>query len=159
MFKQNISTEERLLGELLENEAVESRPVFSESLHRRTMSAARQRLAAAPTVARRRPPVLAFAAAAACLLFALAIGWQILRNDSRQVPAPGDPQLAQPKIDLRSIDELADRTVGRLDGLTVSVALEPQVALLKHDARAVAGIFLDRLPIDPKLLADNQKRK
>ena len=70
MFKQNPSTEERLLGELLENEAVESRPAFSESLHRRTMSAARQRLAAAPTVAQRRSPVLAFAAAAACLLFA-----------------------------------------------------------------------------------------
>jgi hypothetical protein len=58
--------------------------------------------------------------------------------------------------DLPSIDELADHTVGRLDSLTVSAALEPQKTHLKNDARAVADMFLDRLPIDPKLLADNR---
>jgi hypothetical protein len=159
MFKRNPSNEERLLGEFLENEAVESRPEFSESLHRRTMSAAWQRLAAKPTVARRRPLGLVFAVAAACGLFALAVGWQLLKNDARQAPAPEIQLVEQTKIDLPSIDDLADHTVGRLEGLTVSAALEPQTTRLKHDARAVAGIFLDPLPIDARLLADNQMRK
>lgn len=159
MFKRNSLTEERLFGELLEDAAVVSRPEFSESLHRRTMSAARLRLTVAPSVARRRPRVLAFTAAAACLLFVLAIGWQKLTNDSRKVPTPENPQLARERINLPSIDDLADRTVGRLDGLTVSGALEPQVTSLKHDAQTVASIFLDRLPIDANLLADSQKQK
>jgi hypothetical protein len=157
MFKRIPSKEERLLGELLESDAAESRPAFSESLHHRVLCSAKQRLAAAPTVVRRWPRGLAVALAAACLLFAVAMGWQLLENAARQVPDPGMPPGPQVTInDLPSIDELADHTVGRLDRLAVSAALEPQKMHLKNDARAVAGMFLDRLPIDPKLLADNR---
>ena len=157
MFKRVPSAEERLLSKLLESDAAESRPAFSELLHQRTIFAAKQQRAAAPTVSRRWPRVVAAALAAACLLFALAIGWQVMENASRQDPGPGIPPDAQALIaDLPSIDDLADRTVGRLDHLTVSVALQPQATRLKHDAYAVANVFLDRLPVDAKLLADNR---
>ena len=66
------------------------------------------------------------------------------------------PQVAGPSInDLPSIGDLTDHTVGRLDRLTVSAALEPQTTHLKHDARAVASVFLDRLPVNVKM-ADNR---
>ena len=157
MSKRDPSNEERLLGELLEGEAAESRPAFSESLHHRVLSTAKQRLAVAPAVAPHRRRGLAFALAAACVLCAVAIGWQVLENASWHGSGPGIPPGPQVTInDLPSINELADHTVGRLDSLTVSAALEPQKAHLKHDARAVADMFLDRLPIDPKMLADNR---
>ena len=66
------------------------------------------------------------------------------------------PQIAGPSINvLPSISDFTDHTVGRLDQLTISAALEPQTTHLKHDARAVASVFLDRLPVNVKLV-DNR---
>ena len=94
--------------------------------------------------------------AAACLLCAVAIGWRLMKGSSQQGPVQGMPQVAGPSInDLPSIGDLTDRTVGGLDRLTVSAALEPHTTYLKHDARAVASIFLDRLPMNVKM-ADNR---
>ncbi len=162
MSKRVSSEQEQLLAERLRREAIESRPAFSESLHRRIFSAVRQRQAAetsgaaAPTVLRRWPRVLAAALAAACLLCAVAVGWRLMVNASRQSRLEKMAQVAGPSIDrLPSIGELTDHAVARLDHLTVSAALEPQTAPLKHDAMAVAGVFLDRLPVNMKL-ANNQ---
>jgi hypothetical protein len=193
MFRRNVSQEERLLGRLLERDAVEARPGFSESLHRRTMSAAKRRLAAAPTdplcrscVSRRSglhsalPRLFAplenvrfvvkglrrlkartmavCAAAAVSVAFVLAIGWP-MPNSTRHVPVPENPQVVRPRIGMPSIGDLADHTVARLDGAAVSAAFEPEMNRLKRDAHSIAGMFLDRLPIDATLLADNQQRK
>jgi hypothetical protein len=168
MFKRISSTEERLLGERLRREAMESRPAFSESLHDRIVCAVRQRRAAgnSPSVRvgengtvpfpARRPRGLPAALAAACLLCAAAIGWQMLQNASQPAPVHLLPPTPEASIaDLPSINDLADRTVRKLDGLAVSAAWEPQATHLKNDARTAAGMFLDRLPIDVKL-ADNR---
>jgi hypothetical protein len=162
MSKRVSSNEEELLAERLRREAIESRPAFSESLHRRILRDVRQHHAAAatlvagPAVARRWPRVLAAVLAAACLLGAVAVGWQLMENASRQSRIEEIRSLAGPTLNkLPSIGDLTDRTVGKLDKLTVSAALEPQTTPLKHDARAVAGIFLDRLPVGVTV-ADNR---
>jgi hypothetical protein len=158
MFKRVSSTQQRLLGERLRREAMESRPAFSESLHRRIVCAVKQHhaavasLVAGPTVSRRWPRVLA-AALAACVLCAAAIGWQLVENASRQGVGKGmRPVHGTSLADLPSINDLTGKAVGRLDNLTVSATLEPQTTPLKHDARSVASVFLDRLPIDVKLV-------
>ncbi len=188
MFKRIGATEERLLVERLRREAMESRPAFSESLHRRILTAVKQRQAANSvpllrrssavqnqsaghclcqavahdeakrwrTIPRRWPRVVAATLAAACLLCAVAIGWQLMKHSSQQDPTRGTPQFAGPSIDqLPSINDLTDGAVGRLDQLSVSAAFEPQTTHLKHDARAVASVFLDRLPVNVKVV-DNR---
>jgi hypothetical protein len=157
MSKENESAEERLLVERLRREAIESRPAFSESLHQRIVRAVEQRRATVaedvkPVVSRRWSRGLATALAAACLLCAVVIGWQLVVNASRQDPAP----IARASLtDLPSIDDLTDPIVRKIDGLTVSVALEPHATHLEHDAQAVADVLLDRLPRNVKLV-DNQ---
>jgi len=74
----------------------------------------------------------------------VAIGWQLMVNASRRSGVEKTQQVAE----LPSIRDLTDHTVGRLDRLTVAAALEPQTTPLKHDARAVASVFLDRLPVN-----------
>jgi hypothetical protein len=161
MFKRIPSPEERLLGELLEKDAAESLPEFSESLHQAVFAAGRKRLARPSSVARRRRPLaLAFALVAACLLAVAAIGLHLLIKSLRPAPVHENLSIAGPSIhDLPSIDDLTDHALGKLDKLTLSAALEQQTTPLKHDARKVAGLFLDRIPIDPMLLACNQNKK
>jgi hypothetical protein len=155
MFNRMRSKKERMLGERLESEAVESRPEFSESLHQRIMCVAKQRRAAATAVSRRWPGVAAILAAAC--LFAAAIGWQLMQNASREGPGQSGPQNVDVAItDLPSINDLADHTVGRLDDLSMSVALEPQATHLKRDASAVASVFLDRLPFGSKMMEEER---
>jgi hypothetical protein len=148
-----------LLGERLRREATDSRPAFSESLHQRILTAVRRHHAAEagtadrPVVSRRRGRGLAAALAAACVLCAAAIGWQLMKQ-------PGTVETVQPVAkasiaDLPSIDDLTGQAVVGLDRLAVSVAFEPQATHLKHDARSVANVFLDRLPVDVKLV-DNR---
>ena len=159
MSKQVPSKEEQLLAERLRREAMESRPAFCESLHRRILTAVKQHraamadLATERTASRRRPRLLTATLAAACLLCAVAIGWQLVRNAAQQKTAPGTSQFAGPSInELPSINDLTDRTVGRLDHLSVSAAFEPQTTHLKHDVSAVASVFLDRLPVNVKVV-------
>jgi hypothetical protein len=192
MFKRVPSKEEQLLAERLRREAMESRPAFSESLHRRILTAVKQQNEAETqgadsvpllrrsiavqdplaghclcqavahdevkrgrTASRRWPRMLAATLAAACLLCAVAIGWQLLRHSAPQDPGRGT-QFAGPSInELPSINDWTDRTVGRLDHLSVSAAFEPQTTHLKHDASAVASVFLDRLPVNVKV-AENR---
>ena len=92
------------------------------------------------------------ALAAACVLCAAAIGWQLSK---RQGTVETVQPVARASIaDLPSIDDLTGQAVRRLDGITVAAALEPQATHLKHDARAVAGVFLDRLPVDMKVVSN-----
>jgi hypothetical protein len=160
MPKQVPSKEEQLLAEQLRREAIESRPAFSESLHQHILNAVRQNHAAVANLAtgtaasRRWPRVLAAALTAACLLSAVAIGWQLLANASRQNPVEKMPSDAPSIAKLPSIGDFTDHTIGKLDELSVSAALEPQTTPLKRDARAVASVFLNRLPIDVKMADD-----
>jgi hypothetical protein len=169
MPKRSLSKQEQQLAEQLRHEAIESRPAFSESLHRRILSAVKQgqaaesqmaenvpllrRSSAAPDreVTRRWQRVLAIALTAACLLCAVGTGWVALRQNSVEKPSVAPPSLAQ----LPSVGDLTDHTVDQLDDLTVAAVLEPQTTPLKNDARAVASVFLDRLPVPVKMV-DNR---
>ena len=165
MPKRSLSKQEQQLAEQLRHEAIESRPAFSESLHRRILSAVKQGQAAESqtaesvprlrrssamtgqdqwqTVTRRWPRALAIALTAACLLCAVGTGWVALRQNAVEKPS-----LAQ----LPSVSDLTVHTVGRLNDLSVAAVLEPQTTPLENDARAVAGVFLDRLPISVKIV-------
>ena len=140
MFKPVSPREERLLRELLRREAMESRPAFSESLHRRIVGALSRRRASA-AAAPLRPPVsrhwwrrAAAALAAACLLSAALLGHRLLDGTSRQqVVVPSEPPVSRASLaDVPSIHDVADRAVAGLDQYTVSVGLEPQATHLKH---------------------------
>ena len=178
MPKQVLSKQEQQLAEQLRREAIESRPAFSESLHRRILSAIEQQRTA-ETQAAERVPLLRSSGeaqgrapehclcqavahhgsdhpltqsrhwprvlAAACLLCAVGTGWVALRQNAVEKPS-----LTQ----LPSVRDLTDHTVGRFDDLTVAAVLEPQTTPLKNDARAVAGVFLDRLPIPVKMVGN-----
>jgi hypothetical protein len=160
MSKQVPSKEEQLLTERLRREAIESCPAFSESLHQHILATVRQHHAAVAnlvtgtTASRRWPRVLVAALTAACLLCAVVIGWQVLANASRQNPVEKSPPDAPLIVKLPSIGDFTNHTIGKLDELSVSAALEPQTTPLKRDARAVASVFLNRLPIDMKMADD-----
>jgi hypothetical protein len=159
MSKRLTSTEERALEERFRREAIESRPAFSESLHRRILCAVRQHHAAVISVgdraalARRWRRGWATALAAACVLCAAAISWQL--SGSAQRPGAIDNPIPQPSLaDLRVIDEWTDQATLGLDGLVASASLKPHAAKLKHDARLVANAFLEPLPVDVQLVSD-----
>lgn len=164
MSKQ-VPSKEQLLSQQLHREAIETRPMFSESLHEQILRAVEQSQANTETaesvpllrrssaddiqstdhpIHRRWPRAIAVAA---CTLLAIAIGGQLLltalRHTSGQKAPISQPSLAQ----LPSINDLTDHTVGRLDRLC---AIEPQTTPLKNDAYAVASVFLDRLPVAVK---------
>jgi hypothetical protein len=162
MSKQVPQSEEQLLVERLQREAAESRPAFSESLHRRIVAAVKQRhagetrVADAPLVFRRPLRVLPAALAAACLLCAVAIGSWFMENVVGPGTVPAVPPTNEVSLnDLPSLDDLTKQAVVGLDHYAVSIALEPQATHLKQDARAVAGVFLDRVPGGEKLV-DNR---
>jgi hypothetical protein len=162
MPKQRSSMEEQLLAEQLRREAADSRPEFSESLHCRIVAAVRQHHAAVADVVHRaafsRPWVrgLAAALAATCLLAVAAIGWRLMVNASRQETIANKPSAPAPLLaDLPSMHELPGQAMGRLDHLSVAT-FEPQATRLKHDARSVAGLFLDRLPVSTTLASSRQ---
>jgi hypothetical protein len=161
MSKRNPSMEDRALEQRLRREAIESRPEFSETLHRRIAGAVRQfhaHIADVATAGRaatagRRRRGLAALLAAACLLGAVAIAWQLNRN-AQQPGATDNPQqiAGGPSIeDLRVIDQWADRATTRI---VATATLKPQAAQLKHDARLVADTLLGPLPVNLQLASD-----
>jgi hypothetical protein len=156
MSKRIPSTEEQIFAERLRCEAFESRPEFSESLHRRIAGGVRQfhaHLAVADrtTTARHWGRGLAAALAAACLLCAAAIAWQYGGSARRPDPVSDAPTIADAKI---LIDQWTDQATVGFDGLVASATLKPQTAQLKRDARLVAHKFLEPLPVDVKLVSD-----
>lgn len=152
MSKRVPKSQEQVLAERLRREAIESRPEFSESLHRRIACAVKQHHVAAHaavTTGWRRG--LATALAAACLLCAVAIGWRLSQSDPQQNPV-GDPQaIAQASI---LIDQWTDQATSGLDGLVASASFKPHTAQLKHDAQLIADTILEPLPVDVNLVSD-----
>ena len=160
MSKRLATTEERALGERLRREAIESRPSFSESLHRRILCAVRQHHAAEigvgdrAALAERWRRGLAAVLAAACVLCAVAIGsW--LSGTARRPGAGDDPRANDPSVaGRRLIDQWTDQATLGLDDLVASASLKPHAAKLKHDARLVADAILDPLPVDVQFVSD-----
>jgi hypothetical protein len=162
------STTEAALRERLEREAAESRPAFSESLHRRILAAVEQHRAEQNGVPllrsssvgddsalldgrqavahRRRKRAVMYVSAAACLLCAVAIGWRL--GEMRQA------QRRSPMADLAIFHELADSAAVGLGGFAASVELTPPPARLSADARLTAEAIMERLPVDFELASE-----
>ena len=174
MFKRIPSALERALRERLQHEAKESWPEFSETLHRRIISAVERRRAKEPVAPKDASAAawwrgrLAPALAAACVLCVMAFGWQLTRHVPQQnatdgdafAVSGGDPRTLPltdsadvPIAGLLLVDELAVRAVDDLDGLIISAVIGTQSADLKHDTRLAAQTLLRRLPVDVELLA------
>jgi hypothetical protein len=154
MSKQVPLPKEQVLAERLRRDAIESRPEFSESLHRRIADAVRQQHATEVVVGtrvnrRRRGLAAAVAAAvaAACLLCAV-VGWRLIEDARQQETARASVE------QVRLIAEWTDQATTRFDGLVASVSLKPEAAKLQHDARLVANAILEPLPIDAELVSD-----
>ncbi len=160
MNKRIPSAENRRLAERLHREAIESRPAFSESLHRRivkTINASSSEMPQnmpAPALRRdwhRRPTV---AAAVACLLLGVvAIGWWMAALAERQNALDTERRIAQSQASqLFTLDEMTDRAAAGLDGVVASVTLTREADHLKHDARLAAHSLLERLPVDVEMI-------
>lgn len=154
------SAEKRRLAERLRREAAESRPAFSESLHRRIVEAVNASSGEThqntPTPAsrgdwRRRPGVVAVAT---CLLLGVvAAGWWMAAMAERQRALESERMMAQSQAEkLLAIDEMTDRARARLDGVVASVTLTREADHLKHDARLAACSLLERLPVDVEMI-------
>jgi hypothetical protein len=156
-------TSESALREQLRREATESRPVFSETLHRRILAAVQERRAeratdgGSPPLAshqadaqRRRKRTLMAWAAAACFLCAAAIGWQLSEmRESRRPLAKKSPM-----ADLLVVNDLADSAVAGLDGLAASVELTLPPPDLSADVQSTAEALMQRLPVDLELASE-----
>ncbi|MCE5268901.1 MAG: hypothetical protein LLG00_13565 [Planctomycetaceae bacterium] len=148
------------LAERLRREATESRPVFSETLHRRIVEAigAGRRSQSQATVrqrgAARRRHAFGVFVTAACLLLAVAVGWRVYE---------GRVAAARKAAIERYVDELASQVASRwvlsdlladrgasagFDQLMGSAGLSPRSGPLADNARAAANSLLRRLPID-----------
>jgi hypothetical protein len=147
------------LRERLRREALEMRPAFSETLHRRIMSAVERRVGDESSsrldprpaaVHRRRKRSLVAVAAAACLLCAAAVGWRLREGYLRSA----DGVAPSPMADLALIGELTDIAAVGLDGLVGSVELTPPPARLSSDARLTAEVLIERLPVDVELASE-----
>ena len=171
MFNHVPSAKEQALGQRLRREALESQPAFSEPLHDRIVRTIQRRRAEELPVLSRTQSLswvgrwLAATSAlvAACVLCAVAISWWINSNH-RQANLPANDfvavaggqaglastpdNAALPTTELPSIGELADRAAGSLDDLAATAAMKPQSAQLVYDARLVADMLIERLPIE-----------
>jgi hypothetical protein len=151
------SSEERSLRERLRQEATESRPEFSESLHERIAGALRRHHATIGAVHRAATRKgwqrgLVALAAAACLLAAVAIGWQLIQSTAQRGHGRNVAKDNQEWIERRQvIDQWTQQAATGLDGLLPSATSEPRESVLKHDARLVASTFLQPLPVDVPL--------
>jgi hypothetical protein len=162
-----MSFNDKLLAERLRQEAMQSRPAFSEALHARVLHAVQTgpaeerplpRRAASGWRLRRMLP----AAAAVCLLMAVGVGWRVLRPTApppgggqqvahRAAPSHGDPAIAMttlPASDVDALAELADQATDGLGTLVDAAVVSQQSAYLDHDVRLAAEILMDRLPLD-----------
>jgi hypothetical protein len=170
MDKHRSHSENQTLRERLQQEALESRPAFSESLHRQILSAIKREEvdpANLPSIAlhRRRPWfVMAAAFATACTLMGAMFHWQNAERYFQPVTTPPNPIVATnnvpdpvPSIDLwsnlLSFDNSSNEAATSFDDLLVFRAITPQSAALQHDLRLAAVVLVERLPVDVEWLA------
>ena len=150
--------EDELLSECLRQEAMASRPQFSERLHQRLCRAVRQcearQLSTLPQpVALRRVGRWALAAAAAIVLLAMAaFVWQSIDRDP-MTTLPQESEVASaiavdPSAGLDGVTDLASQAAENLDNLVDSAIAAQRWAQLDHDARVVIETLADRLPFE-----------
>jgi hypothetical protein len=156
------SPTESAIRDWLRREAAESRPVFSETLHRRILAAVERHgtesnadsdleiVALNQAAARRRKRSIMALVAAACLLCAMAIGWQLneMRESQRLLAAKS------PMADFLVVNDLADSAVAGLDGLAASVELTLPPGDLSSDVQSTAEALMQRLPVDLDLASE-----
>jgi hypothetical protein len=147
------STRESRLGRRLRREALESRPAFSETLHRRILARIEPRRLQYRSSDVRRKRSLMAVAAAACLLCAVAIGWRLGEMRRAQM-AIADSAAESPLGGLAMIQEMPDRAAAGLDGMAASIDLTPPPARLSSDARRTVEALMERLPIDVELASE-----
>jgi hypothetical protein len=157
MSDRMLPTEEQALREQLRQEAAQSRPEFSESLHQRIAGAIREHHAAIAATHRaiaakhgRRGLVALLTAA--CLLAAVAIGWRFIHPVAPQDRGNDIAQAHQAWLERRqAIDDWANQTTAGLDHLVASATPQSSTGVLTHDARLVASTLLQPLPVDMPL--------
>ncbi|MCE5303950.1 MAG: hypothetical protein LLF97_12705 [Planctomycetaceae bacterium] len=145
------SEELRKLTSRLQREAADSRPPFSEALHRRMVDAIEPHRAAPVRRVRRSPLRGALVAAAAACLLAV-----ILPSYSTQEPQPhpnatNAMTAVQRPVDSTAVAEWslwADDAMNELDWPLVSQAVAVPSDQLKHDTRVAVETVLSRLPIN-----------
>ena len=166
MFR--VSAKETALADRLRQEALASRPVFSEALHVRLCGALRQCQADAPRP-RQRPPAIerfvrwAPAVAAACLLIAVCASWIAIKvrpeagsdvsglTDSSGLvarnTAPSLPK-APRKIDVRSMTKLVGQVTAQFDGMVNLAVTGPRRIYLDRNLRIALETPMVRVPLD-----------
>ncbi|MBN1393587.1 MAG: hypothetical protein JW959_00960 [Pirellulales bacterium] len=153
--------DDQTVAEQLRREALESRPQFSESLHRRILrSVVNGQAEGAPIAvdsrgAGRRRRGLAILLTAACLLAAVAVGWRFGRDGKQPDAAKisSNDQLANAFLtgrieDLPTISALTDRAIADLDGLLAASGFKLPSSQMEHDARLATDALLRRIPFE-----------
>jgi hypothetical protein len=170
MDKHRSHSENQTLRERLQQEALESRPAFSESLHRQILSAIKREevdLTNLPSVAsRRKRPwfVMVAAFATACTLMGVMFHWQNAESYFQPIITTPNPIVAgnnvldpMPSIDswsnLFAFDNSSNESATSFDDLLAFRAITPQSAALQHDLRLAAVVLVERLPVDVEWLA------
>jgi hypothetical protein len=180
MFNRIFIQQEQALRQRLRQEAVESRPAYSESLHRRIMSAVLQQrqetivVASVPLRNLPRRSRFVLAMAAACLLCAVAIGRLVTEPTLQPAVAPQpdaitamtDPSATspvdatnavlseniQPVENVTQVEELANQAQEQLNDITTaSTAMALRTDDLHHDTQLAAEILLGALPLPTEI--------
>ncbi|MEN6450761.1 MAG: hypothetical protein ABFC96_09735 [Thermoguttaceae bacterium] len=154
------------LADRLRQEAIETWPRFSESLHQRVLEAVAERRAEMPprsasSASRiRRPRGLVSLLTAACVLCAAVVGWRVYDGRIRAMRNAvieqhvGDfvTQMVShwPPTDWAGSDD-AENGTASVGDLICSGGLSSQTDHLADDARSAADTLLRRLPIDMEL--------
>jgi len=170
------------LAERLRREAAAERPAFSETLHRRIIAGvARRDIRPRPTAARRLGPrtwLTAALVASVAVAATIAVSWYVDRGISDPavpqetvVVTPShvspehispDPQPSeQPELDpldaeLYRLEVVASVTAQSVGSLVDATLRESQWAYLDHDARLAADMMLAQIPLDFRLLVEEE---
>lgn len=167
MSRRLLSKGEQRLVDRLRQEAIETRPAYSESLHKRILAAVRQQPREKNPAAPRRQPADTrrsmqwMAAAAVCLAIVAVLQWQSDQRATDQNAKRGvaiayahfDDELPRRAVTAvllpcTPVDEWSEKSVNELSNMAVIEAIAPHSAKLQHDARLAAEAVLMPLPID-----------
>lgn len=175
MSRRSAFRDEQRLGERLRQEAIDTWPTYSKSLHNRIMSAIEQQETKNETaMPNRRWDVVRLgrwmAFAAACVVGILVLGWQSVQRENDphsdaialassqfgdDLPRRVVAETLMPGVPLR--DGWVDTNMKELGGLVVSAAVTSHSDNLKHDTRLAAETLLERLPIDMEMFAGPER--
>jgi len=152
MIEKDTRDENGALADLLQQEAEQTRPAFSESLHARICRAVEESsVAELPRPAAR--PRLVRVGIAAVVAATLAIGvFCLARHGAKPntVAGPGstdhDSVAPEPDEDLQPLADMPGNAAVDIGLLVDSTLTNRQWAYLDHDAQLAATMLLDQLP-------------